>query len=577
MHIILKKNIEEIQKEFELSETESKLFEIFCNFCIVSKSYLGRFNPLSVTTKEDDASLDGLAFIIDGDLITTEEDAIQAFETHKTNLDVKLIFNQVKSGEKFDKKEISSYLLGIKDFISLEPKLPNGEFNIEGLAIFNVILDNLRKVKNKLPSVEIYFCTSGVYSSNREIKASFEIIKKEVYASELFFNIAVYPLGRSELTRLWNSITETNEAKLKLMDYFGMPPMPNIPESYVAIVNAKEFVDKVLKDSNGNIKSEVFEENIRSFLGDTPVNNKIKRTLSNNDKKKIFSVLNNGITIVTPELTVTPNSKEIDLKNYQIINGCQTSNTLFHNYEMLDDSVNVVIKCIESEDEDYITDIISATNSQTEIAPEAFYSLREKSKLVQKFFEIQNEKNNRDSHIYFERRENEYKSRDFPQSKLFDIKLLCRAYNAMFLNQPHNSSRYVSKIFEIQKDELFKDSDQEILYFTSALTHYRFSQLLNSKKHSSNKYSSLRWHIYQLFKLVVHKKVEDIKPNSSKASNYCEKILQKLTSVNREYENIFKHCFRIIDTIQFPTRDSLKRAKYNQDLINASKEYLKRL
>ena len=378
MHIILKKNTEEIQKQFELVENDSKLFEVFCNYCIISKSFLGRFNPTTITTREDDASIDGIAIIIDGDLILSEEDAIQCFESHKTNLEVKIVLSQVKSGEKFIKEEIANFNLGVQDLLSLDPKLPNGELNTESLAIINVILDNLRKVKNKLPDIEIYYCTSGVYGAQKEIKAAFDIIKRDVLKTELFNNVFVEALGRSELTRIWNSITATNEAKLKLQDYFGMPPMPNIPQSYVALVNAKEFVDKVLRDANNNIKNEVFEENIRAFLGDTPVNNKIKDTLSDKEKKKLFSVLNNGITIVTPELTLTPNSKEIDLKNYQIINGCQTSNTLFYNYASLDSDTNVVIKCIESINEEYITDIISATNSQTEISAESFYSLKRK-------------------------------------------------------------------------------------------------------------------------------------------------------------------------------------------------------
>ncbi len=444
MHIILQKNLEQISSTFELDEKQDKLFEIFCNYCVVSKSYLGRFNPLNITTKEEDASIDGIAVIIDGELITTEDDAKQVFSTHKSNLEVRLILTQAKSGEKWKKEEIANFNLGIKDFLSLKPKLPSGELNLESIAIFNIVLNNLRKVKNKLPSVEIYYCTSGTVSNNREIKATFEIIQREVTKTELFKEVGVYPLGRSELNKIWNSINETNQAKLTLIDFLGMPPMPNIPQSYVTLVNAKEFVDKVLTDSNGNIKNEVFEENIRAFLGDTPVNNKIKATLSDPTKKKLFSVLNNGITIVTPELTLTSNSKEIDLVNYQIINGCQTSNTLFENYQYLDDSTNVVIKCIESSNEDNITDIISATNSQTDISDEAFFSLKEKTKLVQKYFEIENSNNSSENHIYFERRENEFKNKDYQQSRIFDIKLLCRAYNAMFLNQPFNSSRYVS-------------------------------------------------------------------------------------------------------------------------------------
>lgn len=575
MHIILKKNIEEIQSQFGYQEKDDKLFELFCNYCIVSQSFLGRFDPMSVTTKEDDASLDGIGFIIDGELVTTEDDAIQSFSTHKTNLDAKLILSQVKSGESFVKSEIANFNIGIKDFLSLDPKLPNGDLNTESIKIFNVILNNLRKLKNKLPDIEVYYCTSGNYNAEREIKGTFEIIEREIERTSLFRNISVLPLGRSELTKYWNAINQTNEAKLKLVDYFGMPPMPNIPQSYVTLVNAKEFVEKVLMDENGNIKHELFEENIRAFLGDTPVNQKIKATLNDIEKKKLFSVLNNGITIVTPELTLTPNSKEIDLVNYQIINGCQTSNTLFENYSFLDSNTNVVVKCIQSSNEENISDIIAATNSQTSIEDEAFYSLKEKTKLVQKYFEIQNSKLDRDYHLYFERRENEFKNKDYQQTRIFDIRLLCRAYNAMFLNEPYNSARYVSQIFAVQKDNLFKDSDQEELYYTAALTLYRFTNLVSNKKYDSHKYSAFRWHILELFKHIVHKKIDNIEPNSKKASAYCQAIINVLNSRQREFEAVFQHCFKIIDLLPYPTTDALKRARYNQELLNVAKEYIK--
>ena len=574
MHVILKKHTEEIAEQFEISEDESTLFEIYCNYCVVSKSFLGRFNPFHVTTKEDDASIDGLAFIIDGDLILSEDDALQAFDTHKTGLDTKLIITQSKSGEKFDKDEISNFGMGIKDFLSLNPKLPNGEVNQESLKILNIILDNLNKVANKLPDIEIYYCTSGVYSKDREIVATFEIIDRDVRSLDIFKEVLVKPLGRNELIKIWNSINSNNEAKLHLQEYFGIPEMPNIPQSYIALVNAKEFVDKLLRDENGNIKNEVFEENIRAFLGETPVNKKIKNTLENINKKKIFSVLNNGITIVTPELTLTPNSKEIHLKNYQIINGCQTSNTLFYNYEYLNKDTNIVVKCIESTNEEYITEIISATNSQTEIPKESFFSLKEKTKQIQSFFTIQNNLKSSDNRIYFERRENEYKQYNYQQSRIFDIKLLCRAYNAMFLDQPHNSSRYVAKIFEIQGDNLFKETDQEISYYVSALTHYKLNSLINSKKLNANTHSALRWHVLFIFKHLVHGEIKNIQPNSKAMNKYCEKILTILTSSDKKYEHSFQECFNVINSIAYPSKDVLKRAKYQSDLLEATRIYL---
>ena len=198
---------------------------------------------------------------------------------------------------------------------------------------------------------------------------------------------------------------------------------------------------------------------------------------------------------------------------------------MFENYDSIDEETSIVVKCIESTDEDSISEIISATNSQTVIPFESFFSLKEKSKLIQNYFNVKNEDVNSDSNIFFERRENEYKHKQYQQSRIFDIKLLCRAYNAMFLDQPHNSARYVTKIFDVQKDELFKLDDHEAPYYTSALAHYKFSSMINSKKSDANKYSFLRWHIFFIFKHVIHGKVENIKSNSNKIDKYCSKII----------------------------------------------------
>ena len=377
MHIILKSHVEELATDFENEAAVlAKKFEYFCNYCVVSKHYFGRFNPAVVTTDEDDASLDGIAVIVDGDLISTQDDAKEAFSTHKTNLQVDIIFTQVKSGEQFRKEEIANFKLGLDDFLSLTPKLPNGKFNIETIQVIKVVLANLKKVRNRRPNCHVYYCTSGVYVAQREIEAAFEAIQKSLVDTEFFYSTQVRPLGRSEIIKLYADLSEKNEATLPLLDFFGMPKMPGIPQSYVAIVKASDFVTALLEDADQNLRESIFEENVRSFLGNNnDVNNAIQQTLHNPEKRSLFSVLNNGITVVAPELTLTPNTKEIHLTNYQIINGCQTSSTLQANKLLLTDSVNVVIKFIESPENESSSDIIAATNSQSDIPKEAFFGL----------------------------------------------------------------------------------------------------------------------------------------------------------------------------------------------------------
>lgn len=75
----------------------------------------------------------------------------------------------------------------------------------------------------------------------------------------------------------------------------------------------------------------------------------------------------------------------------------------------------------------------------------------------------------------------------------------------------------------------------------------------------------------------MHKSLKEIHANSNKAKSYCEPIIKSLTSSSKEYENLFQHCYRIIDSIDFPTSDVLKRAKFTSDLRDATKIYIKNM
>ncbi|QZA81378.1 AIPR family protein [Deefgea piscis] len=578
MHIILKNHISELAEDFQYDGIkDSKLFELFSNYCVISKHFFGRFDPKSVTTDEDDASIDGLAIIVDGDLITTEDDAIEVFKTHKTNLAVDLVFVQSKSGESFTKEDINNFKVGLEDFLSLDPVLPNGKLNTELLAVFNIVLKNLKKVRNRRPNAYIYYCTSGTYKAEREIKASFEIINRCVKESEFFHAVSVTAVGRSEMLKYYVNLTEKNEAKLKLIDFFGMPAMPGIPQSYVALVNAKEFVNSLLIDEDNNLKHYVFEENVRSFLGaENEVNQDIQKTLQDVNKKSLFSVLNNGITIVAPELTLTPNTKELNITNYQIINGCQTSTTLFENKSFLDESSNVVVKFIESPDNESSSDIIAATNSQSNIPQESFFGLKNKAKLVQKYFQVQNQSCPAENNIYFERRQGEFKGVGYQSSRIFDVREIARCYAAMFLNTPHNSARYVKTIFSANGDNLFKEEDHEAYYYASALALYKYQALINGRKIDAQNYVKLRWHIIQGFKLLCHNSMDVPLAGSKKAEKYASKIIDVLNSEKRSYVNIFEKCQHIIDSLGFPTDDEIKRGKFTQELMIAVENEINR-
>jgi hypothetical protein len=575
MHILLKQNSDDLAAINDIQEKDQdKLFEYFCNYVVTSKFYLGRFRPQDITTLEDDASLDGIAFIIDGELITTIDDATSVFDTHKTNLTVEVILTQVKSGELFKKDDIANFTSGVLDFLSLEPRLPNGLFNCKAIEILKIILQNVRKIRNKRPNLNVFFCTSGVYNAEREIKGSFEILERGCIDTDLFNINKVSPFGRKELLRLWQNISDKNETSLKVIDYIGIRENPEIKQAYIAIVNAKEYIKAIALDSDGNLKHEIFEENVRAYLGsEEVVNSKISDTLKS-DKNYLFSVLNNGVTIIANELSVQSNNKTFDLTNYQVINGCQTTNTLYEALDILDDTIELQVKFIELNDTEIANQIVTATNSQTEIQSHAFLGLSDKARLIQQHFDVINSTTENEK-IYFERMLNEYAEKGYQSTRIFDIKELSRCFIAVFSFMPHDASRYVKKVLKEKSDMIFKESDHEDAYYTSALICYKYNVLINGKKSNAHNYNKLRWHIGMLYPWVVHGKAEDIKPNAKKLSSYCKKVQQSISD-NAQFIKHIEICHQIIDSMTIPTDDQIKRGKYTSELTAVAIEYFKK-
>jgi hypothetical protein len=146
----------------------------------------------------------------------------------------------------------------------------------------------------------------------------------------------------------------------------------------------------------------------------------------------------------------------------------------------------------------------------------------------------------------------------------------------MFLDVPHNSARYVAKIFSSSAESLFCEDDHESYYYVACLALYKYQVLINSKKIGAQNYLKLRWHIIQLFKWVCHGKMEVPRPNANKAEGYASKIITALTSDAKDYIKMFEKCQKIIDDVGFPTDDALKRGKFTQDLMAAAEKSLKK-
>ena len=358
------------------------------------------------------------------------------------------------------------------------------------------------------------------------------------------------------------------EATVKVKNYIPFEKITDVSEAYRATILPRRFVESVSMGDDDRIRAGIFNENVRSFLGENnDVNSKIIKTLQSDEIRDRFSILNNGVTIVSPDVRVQSDS--ISMNNYQIVNGCQTSHVLFRNRECLDDNTMLTVKVIEAEHPNVVNQIVEATNNQSYVADEKFLSLKEKAKIVESYFNTCNDEVDNESKIYFERREKQYAGMGIQDVKIFDIRTVARAFTAMFLDIPHTSASYPTLIFTQSGSKLFTDEQHEITYYCATLALYKFASLLNSKKLPSD-FGKYRWHTLTLLKYVINidKKVPQM--NSKKIVKYCETIIDKLNTQNRYCLKYYNECKDIINQAGPANKDKLKRKEY----INELKEYL---
>jgi len=565
MHRIISSHLKTFSKEYEIEfMDEQKRFEHFVNYCVASKFYSGRIGSSDLTTSDDDAGIDGVIIIADGELVTTEEEINCIFESHKRNVEIDFIFIQSKTSEKFEKKEITNFGDGVYDFLSEEPSFPHDDVLIEAHKVFNKVVDNVHKVKRGKPNAKMYFVTTGVWNDEKELTASLKINLKKIESTGYFGEVECLKLDRDGLIKLWSSIHQPVEATVKVKGYVPYEHIKGVEEAYICVVSAKNFINSLLKDSDDRIKSGIFEENVRAFLGeDNSVNSKIKVTLDSSETRDRFAILNNGITIVSPDVRVQNDT--ISLFNYQIVNGCQTSHVLFRNRDLVDDSTMLTVKVIEVNDEDIINQIVGATNNQSYVADEKFLSLRSKAKNIEVYFNSCNDETNEESKIYFERREKQYSGMGISDSKIFDVRTVARAFSAMFLEIPHTAASYPTRIFEQSGNRLFQDDQNEIAYYCATLALYKFTKLFNSKKLPGD-FSKYRWHTLMLLKYVINGNSKTPELNSKKITSYCQKIVEVLSSPREDFLKNYQMCVEVIKAGGWAKKDRLKRSLHTEEL-----------
>lgn len=545
---------------------EADQFERFSNFCLITQYSPESFDLEEVTTSSADDAIDGIAVIIDGALVSTAESATAAFKglAKRRSAEVQYVFVQSKRSEAFDLGDMLKLGAGVaKLFTSTNKPIDDvlGEFR----DIHDVVVENLSAVQHGRPTCLLFYVSTGTWNEANGLRArAISPTEAQLRLLGYFHNVSYTPVDREALVSLWVRTRAPVQASFPVKGYVALPEIAGVVEAYLALAPAKDFIDSVLSDPEGRLKTAVFEQNVRAFLGeDNPVNAKMREALSNENLHDRFAINNNGITIVSPDVRVQ--NDRISVSDYQIVNGCQTSHTLFRNRDKIGSEVWIPVKVIEADAQDVVAQIVESTNSQTNVEETQFLSIRPFAQRVEAYFNTFDlSEDDKDRRLYFERRTNQYAGEDLSKARIFDIPKLARCVAAMYFDMPHIAYMYPTHVLRERGSMLYRPEHRERLYYTAALTLYRLELALGNN-YVPRKHQSLKWHMLMLVRYLVAGP-DMPRTDSSKIDKYCETIDETLSKGGKASAPPFLQAARILEEVGQVTRDRRKGQPYTDEL-----------
>lgn len=524
MDKITKSLLDGFSSQYEIeSKTEATQFEHFCNYSVASKLFRGSFELEDIHSGSGgDCAIDGIGLIVNGRLIL-DEDELRDVVDSTSYLDADIIFIQSKTSSSFDGSAIGSFIHGIKDFLSDNPKLVQNEKIKKMKDIWEIIFSMSSYMVNRRPTCKLYYVCTGRWVEDQNLRAIIDSGTSEIESIGVFESVSIDPLGASEIQKLFHETKNKLSSTITFQNRVTLPDIDGVSEAYLGVIPFFEYL-KLIQDENKTIHS-IFDDNVRDFQGDNSVNKKIKKTLEES-KFDLFCVLNNGVTIVAS--AITPAGNRFTIRDYQVVNGCQTSHVL-HECQEIEGvgKVYVPIKLVVTENDDIKTNITLATNSQTEVKTEQLEALN----VFQKKLELYYSAESKSFPLYYERRSQQYNSdARIKKTQIISIPIQIKSFASMFLNSPNLVSGYYGTIVRRFSGKIFSDDHKYSPYYVSGLAYYRIEQFFRSGDLKSE-LKKARFHLMYLARLIAIGEHLDLF-NSNKMDKACEQF--KISLIDEE-------------------------------------------
>lgn len=307
--ITLKSLIEEKIFQDQQLNAESAFSELVSDY-LADSSLISSFQH-SPYFKENDG---GRSLKIDGFCIDESETVLSLFIAN---------FNRSGEAVKLNLKDVEvkfKQLYRVLNYV-----IRHNEYDIPKANVLSALNTEFRaRIKNNIVKIDFYLITNNTAVNKKEVDAT-KIISKTDMDSVIDYNFRIYDI--KELERLHKS---NQKLDIDVIDYYDgpidvlKPQIGNSSYGTAIAILPGQFLYNIYSDFGGRL----LESNVRSFLSSRiKVNKGIKHTLIN--APDMFLAYNNGLCVTVSEIILNEDNSVKTFKNFQIVNGGQTTSSIF--------------------------------------------------------------------------------------------------------------------------------------------------------------------------------------------------------------------------------------------------------
>lgn len=417
---------------------------------------------LGIVDGGDDGGIDAVYAFVDGNIV--REDS--TFENMRRGVEIELVVIQAKHTGGFSE----DILTKLKDSFEklLDLSIDDSElvklFNSQVIRFFRKFRSVYQSLSPKYPSFNInfYIVTKGdTREINHKVWERWTYLESAVNEIEPTANLKIEFLGARSIREL--DARDANQTlQINVIESFS----PSSGGHAVLVRLDEYFKFIVTPDGKQERRSDLFNANVREYEGENDVNSGIRETLESKNELPNFWWLNNGITIIATNVWLS--SKVLSMDNPKIVNGLQTSEEIykfFKSQRLQEDERLLLLRIIQTSDEEIRNAIIKATNSQSKIPPYTLHATEPIHHNIEEHFKNFN--------LYYDRQRNLYKKLGKPRSQIVTMPYLAQTVASMLLQRPNDSRGRPTSLIKDNTYNLIFDEKYPIDFYYKCIVVQR--------------------------------------------------------------------------------------------------------